>query len=42
LLSRLHLAELISHRLPLERAAEAYALIDRHPEQTVQVVLTYS
>ncbi|HET6318611.1 MAG TPA: zinc-binding alcohol dehydrogenase, partial [Chloroflexota bacterium] len=42
LLPRLHLAELISHRLPLERAAEAYALIDRHPEQTVQVVLTYS
>lgn len=41
LLPQLRLSELISHRFPLERAAEAYRLIDEHPEETVQVVLTY-
>ena len=42
LLPTLNLADLITHRFPLERAADAYALVDRHPEETVQVVLTYS
>jgi 2-desacetyl-2-hydroxyethyl bacteriochlorophyllide A dehydrogenase len=42
LLRKLELAPLISHRFPITEAAEAYALVDRHPEQTVQVVLTYS
>ena len=32
---------LISHRIPVSRAPEAYALVDQHPEETVQVVLTY-
>jgi len=41
LLPRLQLAELITQRFPLGRAAEAYGLVDRHPEQTVQVILTY-
>lgn len=41
LLSELDLAPLISHRLPLQRAAEAYVLVDEHPEDVVQVVLTY-
>lgn len=41
LLSRLPLDGLISHRVPFERAAEAYRLITEHPEETVQVVLTY-
>jgi 2-desacetyl-2-hydroxyethyl bacteriochlorophyllide A dehydrogenase len=41
LLPRLQLAPLISHRIPLARAAEAYALVDTQPDQTVQVVLTY-
>jgi 2-desacetyl-2-hydroxyethyl bacteriochlorophyllide A dehydrogenase len=40
-LSTLQLAPLISHRLPIERAADAYRLVDEHPEQTVQVVLDY-
>jgi 2-desacetyl-2-hydroxyethyl bacteriochlorophyllide A dehydrogenase len=40
LLPKLDLAPLISHRVPLEHAPAAYALIDQHPEQTVQVVLT--
>ena len=42
LLPRLELTSLISHRLPLERAADAYSLIDCHADQTVQVVLTYA
>ena len=41
LLGELDLGRLISHRFPLERAAEAYQLIDSTPEETVQVVLTY-
>ena len=32
---------LISHRFPFARAAEAYELIDRHPEEVVKVVLAY-
>jgi threonine dehydrogenase-like Zn-dependent dehydrogenase len=31
----------ITHRFPLSRAGEAYQLIDRHPEETIQVVLDY-
>ena len=41
LLSELRLAPLITHRFPVDRAAEAYELIDQQPERTVQVVLTY-
>ncbi|HEX8137910.1 MAG TPA: zinc-binding alcohol dehydrogenase [Pyrinomonadaceae bacterium] len=32
---------LISHRFPVDRAPQAYDLLDRHPEETVQVILTY-
>lgn len=32
---------LITHRVPFERAAEAYALITETPEYTIKVVLTY-
>ena len=32
---------LISHRFPVDRAARAYALLDQHPEEAVQVILTY-
>jgi 2-desacetyl-2-hydroxyethyl bacteriochlorophyllide A dehydrogenase len=42
LLPRLELGSLISHRIPLERAAEAFSLVDEHSDQTVQVVLTYA
>jgi 2-desacetyl-2-hydroxyethyl bacteriochlorophyllide A dehydrogenase len=38
---RLDTAPLLSHRIPFERAAEAYELIDRHPEDALRVVLTY-
>jgi 2-desacetyl-2-hydroxyethyl bacteriochlorophyllide A dehydrogenase len=41
LLGDLKLNSLISHRFPVEQAAEAFALVDEHPDQTVQVVLTY-
>ncbi len=32
---------LITHRLPVTAAAEAYRLLDQEPETTVQVILTY-
>jgi hypothetical protein len=41
LLPSLELASLISQRLTIERAGEAYQLVDEHPDQVVQVVLTY-
>jgi 2-desacetyl-2-hydroxyethyl bacteriochlorophyllide A dehydrogenase len=41
LLSELQLEQLISQRIPFERAADAYRLVDEHPDQTVQVILTY-
>jgi 2-desacetyl-2-hydroxyethyl bacteriochlorophyllide A dehydrogenase len=40
LLGELRLSELITHRVPFARAAEAYALLDA--PDAVQVVLTYS
>ena len=36
------LAELITHRIPFARAAEAYALLDGGSAETVQVVLDYA
>ena len=33
---------LVTHRIPVERAAEAYALLDEHPERCLQVLLTYT
>ncbi|MGH2928763.1 MAG: zinc-dependent alcohol dehydrogenase, partial [Solirubrobacteraceae bacterium] len=41
LLPRLRLEDLISHRLPFAEAAAAYQLIDEHPDQVSQLVLTY-
>ena len=41
-LSTLQLQPLISHRFPLEQAAEAYALVDQHPSEVTQVVFTYA
>jgi threonine dehydrogenase-like Zn-dependent dehydrogenase len=32
---------LITHRFPVEKAQQAYDLLDRQPESAVQVVLTY-
>ncbi|HYY88719.1 MAG TPA: zinc-binding alcohol dehydrogenase [Chloroflexota bacterium] len=41
LLRKLDLGQLVSHRFPVAQAAAAYRLVDEHPEQTVQVMLTY-
>ena len=37
----LNTSAFITHRFPYERAAEAYALIDEHPEKVLKVVLEY-
>jgi 2-desacetyl-2-hydroxyethyl bacteriochlorophyllide A dehydrogenase len=41
MLRHLKPAHLITHRFPLAQAAQAYALLDQHPEEAIQVVLTY-
>ena len=41
LLDRLDLRDLISHRIPFERAPEAYRLLDESPGEAVQVVFAY-
>jgi 2-desacetyl-2-hydroxyethyl bacteriochlorophyllide A dehydrogenase len=38
---RLRLTELISHTMPLAQAPEAFRLLDEHPEQALQVVLSF-
>lgn len=40
-LNRLDLDRLITHRIPIEDAPEAYELLDHRPEETVQVLFTY-
>lgn len=32
---------ILTHRLPVEQAPEAYELLDEHPEETIGAVLTY-
>jgi 2-desacetyl-2-hydroxyethyl bacteriochlorophyllide A dehydrogenase len=34
-------SRLITHRFPIDRAADAYQLLDRNPGETVQILLTY-
>jgi 2-desacetyl-2-hydroxyethyl bacteriochlorophyllide A dehydrogenase len=34
-------AHLITHRFPLAQASQAYALLDQHPEEAIQVLFTY-
>lgn len=41
LLGRLKLSSLITHRIPFEHASEAYELIDRMPQNVIQVALLY-
>ncbi len=41
LLPRLRLKELVSHRVPLEKAPGTYRLLDERPEEAVQVVLIH-
>lgn len=41
LLAELRPARLVTHRFPLGAAAAAYDLLDRRPEEAIQVLLTY-
>ncbi|MGZ5561868.1 MAG: zinc-dependent alcohol dehydrogenase [Halobacteriota archaeon] len=34
-------SRLITHRIPIEQAAEAYQLLDKNPEKVIQILLTY-
>lgn len=41
MLEQVDVAKLITHRFKFQEAAQAYRLIDQHPEEVVQVLLTY-
>jgi len=41
LLGRLELGQLITHRIPFERASEAYTLLDETPGEALQMIFTY-
>jgi 2-desacetyl-2-hydroxyethyl bacteriochlorophyllide A dehydrogenase len=41
-LSRIHPERWITHRFPIERAAEAYHLLDDSPDQTIQIIFDYA
>ncbi len=41
LLESIPVEALITHRFPVDQAAEAYALLDQHPDQALQVLITY-
>jgi threonine dehydrogenase-like Zn-dependent dehydrogenase len=42
MLQQVRPAQLITHRFPITQAPQAYALLDQHPEEAVQVMLTYT
>ena len=41
MLQRLQPLRLVTHRFPVERAGEAYALLDQRPDKAIQIILTY-
>jgi 2-desacetyl-2-hydroxyethyl bacteriochlorophyllide A dehydrogenase len=41
MIERLKPASLITHRFPIDQAAEAYQLLDRRAEEAIQVIFTY-
>lgn len=41
MLEQIRPAHLITHRFPLAEAAQAYALLDRRPQEAIQIILTY-
>jgi threonine dehydrogenase-like Zn-dependent dehydrogenase len=41
MLEQVRPAQLITHRVSQAQAARAYALLDQHPEEAIQVLLTY-
>ncbi len=40
-LSEIHAERWITHRIPFQRAPEAYSLLDQAPETAIQILLTY-
>jgi 2-desacetyl-2-hydroxyethyl bacteriochlorophyllide A dehydrogenase len=42
MLQQIRPSQLITHCLPITQAAQAYALLDQHPEEAIQVMLTYT
>lgn len=40
-LHSLPIDDLITHRLPITQASEAYRLLDKEPDQAIQILLTY-
>jgi 2-desacetyl-2-hydroxyethyl bacteriochlorophyllide A dehydrogenase len=40
-LDRIHPEKWITHRFPLDKAAQAYHLLDESPEETIQIILQY-
>jgi threonine dehydrogenase-like Zn-dependent dehydrogenase len=41
MIRRIKPADFITHRFEIQRAKEAYELLDEKPGETIQVVLTY-
>jgi threonine dehydrogenase-like Zn-dependent dehydrogenase len=41
MLERVRPARLITHRMPFIQAPHAYMLLDRYPQEAMQVLLTY-
>ncbi len=41
MIRRLKPSRFITHRFPVERASSAYQLLDKNPERTIQIILTY-
>lgn len=40
-LDEIDVTELVTHRIPIERAPQAYRLLDNRPQEAVQILLTY-
>lgn len=41
IMKKLKFTNLITHRIPYDDVAEAYRIVDQHPEDVIQVVITY-
>ena len=41
-LARIQPEKWITHRFPLDRAADAYRLLDERPQETIQILITYA
>jgi 2-desacetyl-2-hydroxyethyl bacteriochlorophyllide A dehydrogenase len=42
MLGQVKTSRLITHRVPFAQAAQAYTLLDQHPDRAMQVILTYT